>query len=85
MKNKRVRNWIILVITILLIILSACISYFCSINSNELRVIKSERELEKIYKGSSIEDVKESFIKILSMPFTFLAYWDRKSYNINEI
>ena len=71
-KNKKVRNWKIL-ISIILIILIICISFFFWGNTNELELqnIKSAQELEDIYEGKD-ERRKNVLLGIIGMPFSLL-------------
>lgn len=74
MKNKNVRNWKILVAIMLLIVILTAVIYFCMKDTSELKTIKSEKELEKIYEGRSYKEGKEILINIIGMPFSLLQH-----------
>lgn len=65
--NKKIKNIVIYI----LVIMVAGIAYFLnSVDNSELRTIRSDKELYKIYNGGNSE-VKEILTRIVTMPFSF--------------
>jgi len=62
----------IAIISILIIIFCIINSLLFSDNNTELKTIKSDKQLSKIYDGDS-STVKEIFANIVTMPFSFLV------------
>lgn len=65
---KKFKKIIILLLIILLFLISFTI--FCG-NKSDLRTIKSKKELSRIYEGKG--DAKETFINIISLPFSAIV------------
>lgn len=77
------------IITLVFIVMTM-IAILMSVNDkSELRTIKSEKELEKAYKGYDYLETKEWFVNILTMPFSFISggfnYYSPRYYNSKDI
>lgn len=72
-------------IIILLIILLCIITIVCTNKDNsELRTIKSNKELSKIYEGEN-STIKDILLNIITMPFSFMSgSWTYYDYPIND-
>ena len=72
-------------IIILLIILLCIITILCTNKDNsELRTIKSNKELSKIYEGEN-STIKDILLNIIIMPFSFMSgSWTYYDYPIND-
>ena len=76
--KKRKRSIIWLFIFIILLIVGICSFVILVPHSKELKSIKSEKELMKIYKGDS--DLDNIFIRLSTLPFSMLEYLNRPVY-----
>lgn len=80
--KKKARNAIIVII--LLILLCVIAFFYLKVeNDEELKSIKSIKQLQKIYEGKNYEkeDVEEALINVATMPFSALVgNWDRHYY-----
>lgn len=74
---------------ILIIIITTIALLFSAHDNSELRTIKSERELEKIYQGYDYSEAKNWLVNILTMPFSLMSggfnYYSPKYYNSTDI
>ena len=71
----------ILILVVIGMIIAAFLA--CSGEKTELKSIKSEKELEKIYNGKT-SDTKDTFLKVISMPFSLFystSYCSKNIYN----
>ena len=75
-KRKRLIIW--LFIFIILLIVGICSFVILVPHSKELKSIKSEKELMKIYKGD--RDLDNIFIRLSTLPFSMLEYLNRSVY-----
>lgn len=76
--KKRKRSIIWLFIFIILLIVCICSFVILVPHSKELKSIKSEKELMKIYKGD--RDLDNIFIRLSTLPFSMLEYLNRPVY-----
>lgn len=72
MKSKNTRNWFILIVILLLVIVGTSIFCFQKSDDNELKTVKSAKKLEQIYEGERTSEGKEILINIIGMPFSIL-------------
>ena len=72
----------ILISILIIILIGLCTCLIVFRNKQELRPIKSKRQLEKIYYGDNYYDDYEDsfFIKAIGMPFTYFKYKPRRDY-----
>ena len=72
-------------IIISLIILLCIISILClNKNDSELRTIKSNKELSKIYEGEN-STIKDILLNIVTMPFSFITEnWRYYDYSVSD-
>ena len=74
---------------ILIIIITTIALLFSAHDNSELRTIKSERELEKIYQGYDYSEAKDWLVNILTMPFSIISegfnYYSPRYYNSKDI
>lgn len=74
---------------ILIIIITTIALLFSAHDNSELRTIKSERELEKIYQGYDYSEAKDWLVNILTMPFSIMSegfnYYSPRYYNSKDI
>ena len=79
MKGKKLK---ILISILIIILIALCVCLIVFRNKQELRPIKSEKQLKKIYYGDDYYDDEESLLlKALGMPFTYLKYKPRRYYS----
>ncbi len=67
--NKKIKIFIVLVVLILLCIMSILLFYN---NDEEIKTIKNDKQLSKIYNGNTIS-AKDTLINIVTMPFSFFT------------
>ena len=82
MKGKKLK---ILISILIIVLIALCVCLIVFRNKEELRPIKSKKQLEKIYYGEDYTDEDALFTKVIGMPFTFIKYrtsrYYRKGYN----
>ena len=72
-----------IIVLIILVVLAGFLIYgLVSEDTTEVRTVKSEAELEKIYDGEeTYTEAKEALVNIFGMPFSFLAGFSYRGYN----
>ena len=70
--KKKIKIFSILLVVIILI--STILIITLNKKETELRTIKSQKELLKIYEGETNQNLKENLIGIITMPFSILDY-----------
>ena len=83
MKGKNIKNWKILIFIMILALIISTVMCLFNTTKTELKTIKSEKQLEKIYKGESDEGINKTLALILGMPFSPL-YNLFNGYGYNE-
>lgn len=80
--KKKIKIFSILLVVIILI--STILIITLNKKETELRTIKSQKELLKIYEGETNQNLKENLIGIITMPFSIL-YYPSKYYYYDDI
>lgn len=72
-----------IIVLIIMVLFCICILFMVKNDSSELKAIKSEKELLKIYENSA-DDFEDMITKIFTMPFSFGKLISRQFYMIDS-
>ena len=74
----KVKKLKIAIILLIILLIALTIFWLATKDKTELRSVRSQKELERIYYGNKEVDFEDSiFLKVLSMPFTYFEYGPR--------
>ena len=70
--KKKIKIFAVLLVVIIAI--SIVFAVIINKNDEELKTVKSKKELLKLYEGETNSDIKEILIKVVTAPFSFFYY-----------